>query len=228
MGQATGLGNWWFRGLARSNGLAGISPSLGKSPSIPQRLARGPLRTRDQLYFPISVLVYLATPASTLCSRGCHWEDGPAKTSTLQPLHRNGVLWGNLGLWDPCSHLLVSLANTSTALQSLVGCLPAFSTLSPFSSQVTTASSGPVVSLPPASGRRAGLEDYQGLILTIYPAWPSGLVVVAVLRFVMLGWGEYLRLFWGLVWPCCAHNLQRWKWLPEGSAGGPVTLLEAG
>lgn len=173
-------------------GWAGISP-LAKSPSIPQRLARGPLRTGDQLYFPISVLVYLATPTSTLCSRGYHWEDGPAKTSTLQPLHRNGVLW------DPCSHLLVSLANTSTALQSLVGCLLAFSTVSPFSSQMTTASSGPVFSLPPASGGRGGLEDYQGLILTIYPVWPSGLVVAAVLRFVMLGWGEYLRLFWGLV-----------------------------
>lgn len=80
----------------------------GISPSIPQRLARGPLRTGDQLYFPVSVLVYLATPTSILLTR-MPLGGWPCQTSTLQPLHRNGVLWGDLGLWDPCSHLLVSL-----------------------------------------------------------------------------------------------------------------------
>lgn len=68
-------------------------------------------------------------------------------------------------------------ANTSTALQSLAGCLPAFRTLSPFSSQRTTSSIGPVAPSPqPLCGR---VEDYQGLILTLYPVWPSGLVVAA-------------------------------------------------
>lgn len=114
----------------------------------------------------------MATPASTLCSRGCHWEDGPAKTSTLQPLHRNGVLWGNLGLWNPCSHLLVSLANTSTALQSLVGCLPAFSTLSPFSSQMTTTSSGPWFPSPQRGpGRLPGPHSYN---IPCMAKWLSG------------------------------------------------------
>lgn len=196
----------------------------GISPSIPQRLARGPLRTGDQLYFPVSVLVYLATPTSILLTR-MPLGGWPCQTSTLQPLHRNGVLWGRPG---PLGSLLTPAgvpANTSTALQSLVGCLPAFSTLSSFSSQRTTSSSGPVVPPPPPrlSGG-GGVEDYQGLILTLYPVWPSGLVVAAGLRFVMLGWGKYLRLFWGLVWPRCPYNLPRWNWLPEGSAGEPVTL----
>lgn len=66
-------------------------------------------------------------------------------------------------------------ANTSTALQSLAGCLPAFRTLSPFSSQRTTSSTGPVAPSPPASlwagGRLPGPHSHT---IPCMAKWLSG------------------------------------------------------